>query len=86
MGSTNHERASSLWSLVTEHGMNTPLYRADHLGGDGHRPEAIDLASACEAALKARVGGSLHALREQLLALDVVADQWACEPLLLSLL
>lgn len=101
------QRLPGLWALVTEHGMDALLYRADHLRGDGYRPDAIDLASACDAALKARVGvtlqdvriwwseqeavlasedpgeplfnrgggwRALHALREQLLALDVVAD------------
>lgn len=102
------QRLPGLWSLVTEHGLDTPLYRADHLYAGGYRSEAIDVGSACEAALQARRGGtlqdvriwwseqeavlasedpveplftraggwrSLQALREQLLALDVVADQ-----------
>ena len=104
---TLSQRLPGLWSLVSEHGLDTPLYRADHLFGEGYRSEPIDVARACEAALRARVGAALrdlriwwseqeavlasedptepfftqpggwrnlHALREQLLALDVVAE------------
>ncbi|TAK94793.1 MAG: hypothetical protein EPO09_08915 [Aquabacterium sp.] len=97
--------------LAQEYGLDTPLYRADHLLERGcYQPAAVSLEAACEAALKrrklpAREGGvlrdyrvywsepdavlaiesqdpffaehgnwrALHALREQLLALDVLA-------------
>jgi hypothetical protein len=97
--------------LAEEYGLDTPLYRADHLIDRGcYQPEAVTIEAACEAALKQRVlppeaGGvlrdlriywsepeavlavesqdpffaekgnwrALHALREQLLALDVIA-------------
>lgn len=111
------QRLPGVWSLGQEHGLDTPLYRADHLLGSGHyQAEPVTVARACEAALNARVtppepalpsqpglrdvriwwteqaavlamedpveplftraGGwrALHALREQLLALDVVAE------------
>lgn len=107
------ERLPGVWSLVQEHGLDTPLYRADHLiEGGGYQPEVVTIEQACEAAMNARVGPmsvgcglrdvriwwseqaavlasedpaeplftreggwrALHALREQLLALDVVAD------------
>lgn len=92
-------------------GLDTTLYRADHLLERGcYQPEPVTLEAACEAALKARVktdaqqgslkdvriywteqdavlateqdpfflAGSgwkqLHALREQLLSLDVLAE------------
>ncbi len=99
-------------SLGDEYGLDTPLYRADHVLERGaYQPEAVALTAACEGALKARVssdaqdgtlkdlriywseadavlgseaddplfkahGGwrALHALREQLLSLDVVAE------------
>ncbi len=97
--------------MAEEFGLDTPLYRADHLLDRGcYQTDAVTLEAACEAALKARVapaesGGklrdlriywsepdavlavesrdpffaekgnwrALHALREQLLALDVIA-------------
>ncbi len=97
--------------LALEFGLDTPLYRADHLLERGcYQPEAVTVEAACEAALHKRKlptdeGGSLrdfriywsepdavlaiesqdpffaekghwralHALREQLLALDVLA-------------
>lgn len=101
------DRLPALWSLVSEHGLDTPLYRADHLGTAGYQASPVSMEEACEAALKARVGSALqdvriwwseqeavlasedpveplftrqggwrclHALREQLLALDVVAE------------
>ena len=106
-------RLPGIWALATEHGLDTPLYRADHLLGRGqYQPEVVTVEQACEAALAARMGPSeeltplcdlrlwwteesavlssedpveplftapggwraLHALREQLLALDVVAE------------
>lgn len=97
--------------LAQEFGLDTPLFRADHLLERGcYQPEAVTVEAACEAALKRRKspleegGGlrdyriywsepdavlaiegqdpffaekgnwrALHALREQLLALDVLA-------------
>lgn len=97
--------------LAEEFGLDTPLFRADHLLERGcYQPEAVRIEAACEAALKSRMapaeqGGTLrdyriywsepdavlaiegqdpffsekgnwralHALREQLLALDVLA-------------
>lgn len=97
--------------LAQEFGLDTPLYRADHLLERGcYQPQAVSVEAACEAALRQRVvpaaeGGvlrdlriywsepeavlaiegqdpfflekgnwrALHALREQLLALDVLA-------------
>jgi hypothetical protein len=97
--------------MAEEYGLDTALYRADHLLERGcYQADAITIEAACEAALRARVapaeeGGSLHdlriywsepeavlavesqdpffaekgnwralhALREQLLALDVIA-------------
>lgn len=97
--------------LADEYGLDTVLYRADHLQPRGcYQPELVTLKAACEAALKARVSAespdkglkdlrilwteeeavlasenepfftaregwrALHALREQLLALDVLAE------------
>jgi hypothetical protein len=94
-----------------EFGLDTTLYRADHLLERGcYQPEMVTLEAACEAALLARVNADaaqgplkdlriywteqaavlatendpfflkgtgwkhLHALREQLLALDVLAE------------
>jgi hypothetical protein len=97
--------------LAQEHGLDTPLFRADHLLERGcYQPEAVTVEAACEAAIKRRKGPvedggllrdyriywsepdavlaiesqdpffaekgnwrALHALREQLLALDVLA-------------
>jgi hypothetical protein len=98
--------------LADEFGLETTLYRADYLLERGcYQPQAVAIESACEAALKSRVGpeeqgGTLmdlrvywseeqavlalegsdplfatqsnwravHALREQLLSLDVLAE------------
>lgn len=98
--------------LADEFGLDTPLYRADHLIGRGcYQPEAVRMEAACASALQARVGATpddgplkalriywsepqavlaiegqdpffaseggwraRHALREQLLSLDVLAD------------
>lgn len=97
--------------LADEYGLDTVLYRADHLLQRGcYQPEAVTLEAACEAALAARVSAdpqeaslkalrilwseeeavlasendpfftagtgwkALHALREQLLSLDVLAE------------
>lgn len=111
------ERLPGVWSMAQAHGLDTPLYRADHvLGTACLQVEPVSLRQACEAALKARLqpaeapiadpsalrelgiwwseqaavlasedtqeplfagaGGwrAWHALREQLLALDVVAE------------
>jgi hypothetical protein len=106
------EAFPGICSLADEHGWDTDLYRADHLLGRGaFQPDAVTLESACEAALRARLGDgaapgllrglriywsdpeavlatetiedfyeqpngwrALHALREQLLALEVVAE------------
>ncbi len=97
--------------MADEFGLDTTLYRADHLLERGcYQPEPVSLQAACEAALQARVSPdahlgalkdlrifwseqaavlasesdpfflqgagwkSLHALREQLLALEVLAE------------
>jgi hypothetical protein len=97
--------------LADEYGLDTVLYRADHLLQRGcYQPEVVTLQAACEAALNARVTAepeegplqavkilwsdaeavlasendpfftsrnswrALHALREQLLSLDVLAE------------
>jgi hypothetical protein len=98
--------------LADEYGLDTPLYRADHLLERGcYRPQSVRIEAACEAALKQRVAAqptdgplkdlriywseqeavlasegadplftaqdgwrAMHALREQLLSLDVLAE------------
>jgi hypothetical protein len=105
------EEFPGISKMAEEFGLDTPLYRADHLLERGaYQPEPVSTEAACEAALKKRVapaeeGGvlldyriywsepeavlaiegqdpffkeksnwrAMHALREQLLALDVIA-------------
>lgn len=111
-----HARSSfpGICRLADEYGLDTPLYRADHLLERGcYQAQPVKLEAACEAALKARLsamptptpgalkdlriywseqqavlatesgdpifqtqGGwrAMHALREQLLSLDVLAE------------